>query len=701
MRKIGLLIVSIISVFTLIGCVNETELHTITLELNGGVGESSVVALTGKDITEPTPVKDGYIFDGWYIDVDFQTKFEFTTMPDNDFTLYAKWENEDALITLELNGGIGTNLIIVRKGSTTNEVIPTKSGFVFDGWYIDANFDTSYSFDQTVHNDFTLYAKWKEIGYDISLSSTVEGVTPSFVTGDTIDNEQSYIITATEIEGYDFLYWRIQNTTEVVSMTLRFTYVPTSDVSLEAVYQEQTNANEPVLFYETDFEDGAKGSYAEDMVSLSGETWTLSDALIGSLATDLSVSGKSVRIRDGFISTEFQVTNLAQMIFYAGTYGSDDNSQVTLSLSTDKITWITVDTFTTSNSLEEYNYIFDEALFSSLSLNKADGYYIKLDSSGDGRVNIDNVFIYTGEGQLIDDTPLYTIVLADDMKFSYLLNEEVDLDMCVATHPTLGNTTCDILGEVDNTVAGSYEITYYKVDEFGNIATKVITITIISEDTTDYLSMDLFEYYDDAEGLYGEALVDALHLIINDGFSGVTYGDARDILDETDQDPNNLNNLILLYLGTSVNGNWDSGITWNREHIWPQSLLGVSADNAKVNEASDLYNLMPADPGENSSRGNSPYSEMGLGYEPRDEVKGDIARALFYMYIMYDQLDLVDYTPSVYEMGYLNELLAWHVEDPVDEFELARLEVIFDYQHNRNPFVDYPHFVELIWFYQE
>jgi endonuclease I len=155
----------------------------------------------------------------------------------------------------------------------------------------------------------------------------------------------------------------------------------------------------------------------------------------------------------------------------------------------------------------------------------------------------------------------------------------------------------------------------------------------------------------------------------------------------------------LVYLRTSTSGVWDSGNTWNREHVWPQSLLGVSADNATVNSASDLYNLMPANPGENSSIGNSPYSEMGLGYEPRDEVKGDVARALFYMMIMYDELNLVDDAPGIHEMGYLNELLQWHLDDPVDDFELARLEVIFSYQSNRNPFVDYPHFVDLIWFY--
>jgi endonuclease I len=66
---------------------------------------------------------------------------------------------------------------------------------------------------------------------------------------------------------------------------------------------------------------------------------------------------------------------------------------------------------------------------------------------------------------------------------------------------------------------------------------------------------------------------------------------------------------------------------------------------------------------------------------------------------MYEELNLVDYAPSIYEMGYISELLQWHLDDPVDDYELNRLEVIYGEQNNRNPFVDYPHLAELIWFY--
>ena len=69
------------------------------------------------------------------------------------------------------------------------------------------------------------------------------------------------------------------------------------------------------------------------------------------------------------------------------------------------------------------------------------------------------------------------------------------------------------------------------------------------------------------------------------------------------------------------------------------------------------------------------------------------------MDVMYDNLSLVNEAPGLYEMGYLDELLAWNLLDPVDQFEIDRMEVIYGEQLNRNPFVDYPHLVDLIWLY--
>lgn len=266
----------------------------------------------------------------------------------------------------------------------------------------------------------------------------------------------------------------------------------------------------------------------------------------------------------------------------------------------------------------------------------------------------------------------------------------VELVLSSGQRITLRSDTYDISG-FDSSTAGEKEITVSHGEY-----TDTFTVTILKSTDVDIT----MTYYLSAEGLSGNALFLELREIINDGFSGVTYGEARYILDETDADPSNPNNVILVYLGTSVSGVWDYGVTWNREHVWPRSLLGASADNDTVNVASDLQNLKPSNPSENSSRNNRYYDNVsigGLSYEPRDEVKGDVARILLYMWTMYDYLELVDVEPSVYEMALLTVLLEWHELDPVDDFERNRNDIIYTYQNNRNPFIDYPEFVDLIW----
>ncbi|MCF7924725.1 MAG: endonuclease [Candidatus Izimaplasma sp.] len=281
-------------------------------------------------------------------------------------------------------------------------------------------------------------------------------------------------------------------------------------------------------------------------------------------------------------------------------------------------------------------------------------------------------------------------ITLNNENYSYTIGDSVDIG-CTAYDDVDGSVPCTYTGSIDTNTLGDYDITYSATDSSGNTNTLIITYSVVEE--IDYLAMDLDPYYDNAEGLSGETLLIALRTIIND-YTFVSYDDARYILDETDQDPNNPNNIILVYTQSSVSGTWDAGATWNREHVWPQSLLGYDSTMS-----ADLHNLKPADPGENSSRSNKYFDYIGstTTYEPPDEVKGDIARILFYMIVMYDYLDLVDTEPTTYEMGLLEVLLAWHDQDPVDDFERNRNDVIYSYQNNRNPFIDYEHFVEMIF----
>lgn len=300
-------------------------------------------------------------------------------------------------------------------------------------------------------------------------------------------------------------------------------------------------------------------------------------------------------------------------------------------------------------------------------------------------------------GRVIEENPLILSVFYDRNLYEIILKDGEEI---INTLDVKYNQTID----VEDPVKDGYDFVEWRKQgtvvayDFSNPTTESFTLIPIFKEQDDPYTYT--GYYQGAEGLYEDDLESFLHSLLNTSFSGVDYGEARYILNITDQDPNNANNLILVYLGTSISGDWDFGATWNREHVWPQSLLGVSADNDTINSASDLQNLKPSDPQENSSRSNKFYGNTTTAqtYAPRDEVKGDLARILFYMDMMYAELSLIYANEgNTYEMGNLEVLLDWHEQDPVDDFEMRRNNLIQTYQGNRNPFIDHPEFVDKIY----
>ena len=235
-------------------------------------------------------------------------------------------------------------------------------------------------------------------------------------------------------------------------------------------------------------------------------------------------------------------------------------------------------------------------------------------------------------------------------------------------------------------------------------------------------------YYDSAIGLSEEKLKSALHEIIK-GHTEFPYTsketDTWDILKESDKDSKNPENVILFYTGRSVNAaqEYNNKQGWNREHVWSKS---HGKFDTSPGIGTDIHHLKPSDISVNSARGNKDFDVGGSFYidgddvtecksdadswEPRDAVKGDVARILFYMATRNEgengepDLELVD-DVNTYDLnepgkgyfGKLSTLLDWHLSDPVDSFEINRNYIIYSYQKNRNPFIDHPEFVEKIW----
>lgn len=313
------------------------------------------------------------------------------------------------------------------------------------------------------------------------------------------------------------------------------------------------------------------------------------------------------------------------------------------------------------------------------------------------------------------------IEIIDNFVFDYDTESE---DLVLPS--TQNNATISWVSSHPEYISNSGEITQPD-EETGNIDVYLIATFTFSEITIDkayrvtVLSIedsvvigDYTGYYEGANGLTGNDLKSFLHNLIDD-HTELSYGDLRDALQDSDEDPNNPNNIILLYTGNSVSSNWDSGSTWNREHVWPRSKGDLEGAGGPA--FSDMHHLRPADPSVNSSRGNLDFDNGGTlvsrttdcykdsdSFEPRDEVKGDVARMIFYMAVRYEggsgELDLeiseqVDFGGPY--IGVLSVLIQWHLDDLPDEFEMNRNDVIYSYQGNRNPFIDHPEFVELIW----
>ncbi len=236
-------------------------------------------------------------------------------------------------------------------------------------------------------------------------------------------------------------------------------------------------------------------------------------------------------------------------------------------------------------------------------------------------------------------------------------------------------------------------------------------------------------YYDAANGLSGTALKKALYNIIKGQttypYTSSSGTDVWDILKKTDQDPDNPDNVILIYTGRSVNAaqEYNSGKGWSREHVWAKSRGDFGTDPPA---GTDVNNLRPADISVNSARSNRWFDtcsvmvyDNGVAtgsytsttrwvWQPRKEVEGDVARMIFYMATRYEgengepDLKIINYLPEDKRtkaplFAMLHTLLKWNAEDPVDAYERHRNNVVYSYQHNRNPFIDHPEYVQRIW----
>ncbi len=222
------------------------------------------------------------------------------------------------------------------------------------------------------------------------------------------------------------------------------------------------------------------------------------------------------------------------------------------------------------------------------------------------------------------------------------------------------------------------------------------------DETGTYIIPDqLADYYEGVDfSLEEEALYDELaaHTIAKHT-TFLSYSDRHDYLYQMDADPQNPENVILIYSGEKVSWKLYQGNNpytpddqqyFNTEHIYPQSFL-------EENSANDLHVMRVAEAKLNSTRSNHPYADgegqykmvTSSSFYPGDEWRGDVARIVMYMNLRYNE--------PFEDVGTLELFLEWNAEDPVSLLEMQRNNVAEEAQGQRNPFLDNPHLATAIW----
>lgn len=254
----------------------------------------------------------------------------------------------------------------------------------------------------------------------------------------------------------------------------------------------------------------------------------------------------------------------------------------------------------------------------------------------------------------------------------------------------------------------------------------------------------LGDYYKAAQGKTGFALKTALYSVIRDhnsqGYGNIWnlvktadidsyYEKDGSILDVYSEKPAGSDSVSFTKVTDQCGQYSREGDCYNREHSFPKSWFGGKVEPMN----SDGHHLFATDGYVNSKRSNWPFGEVGsatytssngsklgaarsdLGYagtvfEPVDEFKGDFARAYFYMATRYENAIanwegnsdsanavLNGTNTTVFEPWLLTMLKQWHKADPVSQKEIDRNQAVFNFQGNRNPYIDHPEFVSAIW----
>ncbi|MEL6988655.1 MAG: endonuclease, partial [Bacteroidota bacterium] len=348
-----------------------------------------------------------------------------------------------------------------------------------------------------------------------------------------------------------------------------------------------------------------------------------------------------------------------------------------------------------------------------------------------------------GEGEMFEITCTSDGILSIGIEFLITLNNEgfnvADFSGDTSLSIAIGeNNVGTQISIVDDNLDEGDEVIKIQFDSLpegflplnNNIEVRVVDndFTIAAFGTPINPTYDIVEqsvpnsYYNSLNGKADDDLREALQELLSDSSSvrTQTYADVIDILNEADQNPLNSNEVWLVYSEEGrpkldFQTSSDNTGKWNREHTYPRSrgdfggregddiadgidiFWETNADSLR-HANSDAHALRAADAVENSNRGNQHYGEYTGPAGNQGSFLGDVARSVLYMDVRYNDLAIVNGFPAEDgQLGDLATLLDWHRNDPPDDYEMNRNNVVYQWQNNRNPFIDEPDLVEHLW----
>lgn len=205
--------------------------YVVKFNTDGGSKVSDQKVKKDEKAKEPTePTKEGYLFDGWYLN---SKKYDFDTVVTKSITLKAKWDEDPSVtrytVTFDSTGGTSVSKQrIIENKQATKPKNPTKSGYSFVEWQLD---DKAYDFKTKVTSDIKLVAVWKELEKYTVIFDSSEGTSVASQTI-TEGNKATKPKDPTR-SGYSFVEWQLSG------KKYDFNSKVTSNITLKAVWKEE------------------------------------------------------------------------------------------------------------------------------------------------------------------------------------------------------------------------------------------------------------------------------------------------------------------------------------------------------------------------------------------------------------------------------------------------------------------------------